>query len=68
MGWWDACGRLILAPNLGGFADIPAEAVEISIPGDVTGRFSLADWTKTQRPDGEWVLLRNQNTLICVER
>ncbi|MFM7172758.1 MAG: hypothetical protein ACKO4U_06955 [Caldilinea sp.] len=59
VGWWDACGQLVLAPNLGGYADIPAGAAEISIPGDVTGQFSLVDWTKTKRPNGEWVLQRN---------
>ncbi|MFZ4850529.1 MAG: hypothetical protein ACOYL7_15500 [Caldilinea sp.] len=58
VGWWDACGQLVLAPNLGGYADIPAGAAEISIPGDVTGKFSLVDWTKTKRPNGEWVLQR----------
>ncbi|MCX6042206.1 MAG: hypothetical protein NTV69_13800 [Caldilinea sp.] len=59
VGWWDACGRLVLAPNLGGYADIPAGAAEISIPGDVTGQFSLVEWSKTKRPNGEWVLQRN---------
>lgn len=66
VGWWDACGQLVLAPNLGGYADIPAGAAEISIPGDVTGKFSLVDWTKTKRPNGEWVLQRTV-TPICTE-
>ena len=65
VGWWDACGHLHLALASTGYADIPAAAVEISIPGDVTGQFALADWTKTQRANGEWVLRRNVITQIC---
>jgi hypothetical protein len=65
VGWWDACGNLILAPAVGGYADIPVEAMEISIPGDATGQFNLAGWTKSKRADGEWVLRRGHSALTC---
>jgi len=65
VGWWDACGRLILAPASGGYADIPADAAEISIPADVTGQFNLAGWTKSKRADGEWVLRRSHSAPTC---
>ena len=65
VGWWDACGNLILAPTVGGYADIPVEAMEISIPGDATGQFNLAGWTKSKRADGEWVLRRSHSAPTC---
>lgn len=66
VGWWDACGKLHVELNRNGYADIPAGAQEISIPGDVVGGFDLEGWKKTQNPStGEWVLRRTTPTCTC---
>lgn len=67
VGWWDACGKLHVELSRNGYADIPAGAQEISIPGDVLGKFDLEGWKKTLKPSGEWVLRRTTSTCTCTD-
>lgn len=67
VGWWNACGELAVTLTVDGNADIPAGAQEISIPRDIPGRFQLPGWTKTMRPNGEWVLRRTTATCTCTD-
>lgn len=59
VGWWDADGKLHIAPQTNGIAKIPAEAVMISIPWDAAGVLAPPGWRKMMRPEnGEWVIVR----------
>lgn len=59
VGWWDAAGNLHIAPQKNGLANIPAEAVMISIPWDAAGVMAPPGWQKMMRPEnGEWVIVR----------
>lgn len=59
VGWWDADGKLHIAPQTNGVAKIPAEAVMISIPWDAAGVLAPPGWQKMMRPEnGEWVIVR----------
>ncbi|MCE7989191.1 MAG: hypothetical protein DYG89_49185 [Caldilinea sp. CFX5] len=59
VGWWDAAGKLHIAPQKNGLANIPAEAVMISIPWDAAGVLAPPGWRKMMRPEnGEWVIVR----------
>lgn len=59
VGWWDADGKLHIAPQTNGLAKIPAEAVMISIPWDAAGVLAPPGWRKMMRPEnGEWVIVR----------
>jgi hypothetical protein len=59
VGWWDAAGKLHIAPQTNGLAKIPAEAVMISIPWDAAGVLAPPGWRKMMRPEnGEWVIVR----------
>lgn len=59
VGWWDVAGNLHIAPQKNGLANIPAEAVMISIPWDAAGVLAPPGWRKMMRPEnGEWVIVR----------
>ena len=67
VGWWNACAKLAIALSFDGYADIPADAQEISIPCDIPGTFNLPGWKKTMKPNGEWVLRLTTATCSCTD-
>lgn len=59
VGWWDADGKLHIVSQQNGLAQIPSEAVMISIPWDAAGVLAPPGWQKMMRPEnGEWVIVR----------